>query len=166
MIADPALMTPGDLQRWVANAYAGALSGTTVPSVAAEGPHGRAMALKWIDAPDARVAAAGWATWSALISITDDQNLDLAELRRLLNRVQQTIHEAPDMVRYQMNGFVIAVGSFVAPLTQDAINIAEKIGPVSADLGDNNCQVPFAPAYIRKVQQRGSIGRKRKRAMC
>jgi hypothetical protein len=35
-----------------------------------------------------------------------------------------------------------------------------------ADLGDNNCQIPFAPDYIRKVQQRGAIGKKRKSAKC
>jgi len=28
---------------------------------------------------------------------------------------------------------------------------------VTVDLGGNNCQVPFAPDYIRKVQKRGSI---------
>ena len=37
---------------------------------------------------------------------------------------------------------------------------------ITADLGDNDCQVPFAPDYIRKVQQRGSIGKKRKAAKC
>lgn len=41
-----------------------------------------------------------------------------------------------------------------------------KIGPVAADLGDNACQMPFAPDYIRKVQKRGTIGKKRKTAKC
>lgn len=35
-----------------------------------------------------------------------------------------------------------------------------------ADLGNNACQVPFAPDYIAKVAQRGSIGKKRKTAKC
>jgi len=34
------------------------------------------------------------------------------------------------------------------------------------DLGDNDCQIPFAPDYIRKVQQRGSIGKKRRILKC
>jgi len=37
---------------------------------------------------------------------------------------------------------------------------------VTADLGDNNCRVPFAPDYLRKVQKRGAIGKKRKTAKC
>jgi 3-methyladenine DNA glycosylase AlkD len=166
LIADDARMTRKDLQRWVDQAYAGCLPGTTVPSVAAGSPHGREMALRWIGSPKSRVAAAGWATLSSLVSIQPDAELDLTELEQLLKSVQKTIHQAPDAVRYQMNAFVIAVGCFVAPLLELALQTGERIGPVTADLGNNNCQVPFAPDYIRKVQQRGAIGKKRKSAKC
>ena len=65
-----------------------------------------------------------------------------------------------------MNAFVIAVGSYVQPLTASALQVGEKIGQVMADLGSNQCQVPFARDYIRKVQQRGAIGKKRKKVKC
>ena len=51
-------------------------------------------------------------------------------------------------------------------LYDTGIQTAEKIGPVMADLGNNSCHVPFAPDYIRKVQKRGAIGKKRKSAKC
>jgi hypothetical protein len=69
-------------------------------------------------------------------------------------------------VRYQMNHFVIAVGCYVSALTDFALELGEKIGPVTADLGNNDCQVVYAPDYIRKVQARGTIGKKRKSAKC
>jgi hypothetical protein len=47
-----------------------------------------------------------------------------------------------------------------------AIQVAEEIGPVTADMGNNDCQVPLAAGYIRKVQDRGTIGKKRKSAKC
>ncbi len=166
LIADDARMTREDLQHWAEQAYAGALPGSTVAWVAAGSPYGREMALKWIESPKPLVAVAGWATLSSLVSIKDDAELDLPELKRLIQRVQRTIHQAPDVVRYQMNAFVIATGCYVASLTEFALEIGEKIGPVTADLGDNHCQVPFAPDYIRKVQQRGAIGKKRKSAKC
>ena len=166
LIADDARMTKKDLQRWVAGAYCAGLSGTTVPSVAAGGAHGWTLALEWIDSKKPLTAVAGWATLSSLVSIKDDAELDLTALKRLLQRVQKTIHQAPDPVRYQMNSFVIAVGSYVLPLSGIAIQTAEQIGPVMADLGNNACQVPFAPDYIRKVEQRGSLGKKRKTAKC
>lgn len=166
LIADDARMTKKDLQRWVDKAYAGSLPGATVPWVAAGSPHGREMALKWIESAKNLEATAGWTTLSGLVALKDDAELDLPELKRLLQRVRKTIHKAPDAVRYSMNGFIIAVGSYVKPLTTFAIQIGEKIGPVTADLGDNHCQVPFAPDYIRKVQKRGSIGKKRTTVKC
>jgi 3-methyladenine DNA glycosylase AlkD len=166
LIADDARMTPNDLQRWVEKARGGALAGATVAWVAAGSPHAREMALKWINSPATHVAHAGWSTLSSLVSIKDDAGLDLPELKSLMQRVQRTIHQAPDAVRRPMNSFLIAVGSNVKPLTEFAVQTAEKIGPVTADLGDNDCKVPFAPDYIRKAQARGAIGKKRKSAKC
>jgi hypothetical protein len=112
------------------------------------------------------VAAAGWTALGGVVALKDDNDLDLAELKRLLARVQKTIHKAPDVVRYAMNGFVIGVGCYVKPLSEHAIEVGEKIGTVTADLGNNDCQIPFAPDYIRKVKQRGTIGKKRKTVKC
>jgi len=166
LIADDARMTRKDLQRWVEKAYGGSLPGSTVPWVASGSPHGHVIALEWIESPKSLVASAGWATLGCLVSITPDTELDIPELKRLLQRVKKEIHEAPDVVRYQMNDFVIAVGCYVSALTDFAVEIGEKIGPVTADLGNNDCQVPSAPDYIRNVQARGTIGKKRKSAKC
>jgi len=166
LIADDARMTKKDLQRWITSATQSALASFTVPWVTAGSPHGWELALEWIDSKKALTAEAGWATLRSLISIKDDSDLDLAELKRLLERVRKSIHQAPNDVRSQMNMFVIAVGSYVQPLTDTAIKIAEKIGPVSVDMGNTSCQVPFAPDSIRKVQKRGAIGKKRKTAKC
>ena len=166
LIADDARMTKKDLQRWVEKAYAGSLSGATVSWVAAGSPHGRELALEWIESTKPLVASAGWTTLSGLVTLKDDAELDLPELKRLLQRVQKSIHKAPDVVRYGMNSFVIAVGSCVKGLAEFAIQTGEAIGPVMADLGNNSCQVPFSPDYIRKVEKRGALGKKRKTVKC
>jgi len=166
LIADDARMTKQDLQRWVAKADCAPLCGFTVAWVTAGSAHGWELAQEWIDSKKPLIAVAGWATLGSLVSIKDDAELDLAALKRLLQRVQKTIHESPDRVRYQMNSFVIAVGSYVSSLTDTTIQIAEKIGPVTVDMGDTSCQMPFAPDYIRKVQKRGTIRKKRKTAKC
>ncbi len=166
LIADDAQMTKQDLQRWVAGAYCSPLCGSTVAWVAAGSPYGWEMAQKWIEAKSPLMAAAGWATLSSLVSIKKDTDLDLAALKRLLERVQKSIHQADSVVRRQMNHFVIALGSYVQPLTETAIETGEKIGVVTVDVGKTACEVPFAPDYIRKVQKRGTIGKKRKTAKC
>jgi len=165
LIADDARMTKRDLQRWVEKSE-GPLADFTVPWVAAGSPVGQELALEWIDSPKDFVAGAGWATLSGLVAIKDDTELDLPRLKALLKRVQQTIHESPDAVRYQMNGFVIAVGCYVKPLTKTAIDVAAKIGKVSVDMGNTACKVPFAPDYIRKIEERGTLGKKRKTVKC
>ena len=166
LIADDAKMTSKDLQRWVEKANNATVCGYTVPWVAAESNHGRELALKWIESKKEGIATAGWATLSSLVAIKDDAELDLAELKQLFQRVQKTIHDQPNRVRHVMNGFVIAVGSYVKALTTLALQTAAKIGSVSVEMGGTACKVPDAAAYIKKVQQRGAIGKKRKTAKC
>ena len=166
LIADDARMTKKDLSRWVEKAYGGSLPSATVPWVAAGNPHGHELALEWIESSKPIVASVGWATLSGLVATKDDAELDMAELKRLLQHVEKTIHKSPDAVRYSMNNFVISVGSYVKSLNDLAMQIGEKIGKVRADLGNNSCQIPFAPDYIRKVEKRGSIGKKRKTVKC
>ena len=166
LIADDARMTRKDLQRWAEKAYFPLLSESTVPWVAAGSPAGHDAALAWIDSKKENVASSGWSTLGCLVAITEDANLDLAELKQLLARVQKTIHDQPNRVRYTMNNFVIAVGSYVAGLTELALQTAAKVGPVSVNMGDTACKVPDAAAYIHKVQERGAIGKKRKTVKC
>jgi hypothetical protein len=166
LIADDMQMTKADLQRWIAKASHPPLTGSTIPWVAAGSPRGWELGLEWIESKKPIEPEVGWATLSCMMSIKDDAELDLAELKRLLQRVQKTIHQAPNAVRYQMNGFVIAAGCYVNALTDLAKEVAEKIGQVTVDIGNTACQVPFAPDYIRKVEKRGTIGKKRKTAKC
>jgi hypothetical protein len=166
LIADDAKMTKKNLEHWVEKANCGPLAAAPVPWVAVGSPHGRELALKWIDSPMELVACAGWETLGGLVAVKPDTELDLRELKSLLHRVQQTIHKAPDKARSGMNHFVIAVGSYVAPLTDLAIQTGEKIGQVSVNVGNTACSVPYAPDYIRKAQKRGTIGKKRKTVKC
>lgn len=165
LIADDEKMTKKDLQHWADKATCGALSEYTVAWVAAGSLHGRELALKWIDSKKESLASSGWSTLSSLVATRDDAELNLDELTQLLERVKKTIHKQSDRVQYVMNGFVIAVGSFVQPLSELAMKTAKEIGPLSVEMV-GACKVPFAPEYIEKVRLRGTIGKKRKSAKC
>ena len=165
LIADDAKMTKKDLQKWIENATWGMVAEYTVPWVASSSPHGREMALKWMESKDEAIASAGWQTYSSLTAITEDADLDLAEIKSLLARVAKTIHQQPNRVKYVMNGFVIAVGCYVKPLHKLAVNTAKDIGKVEVELvGD--CKIPFAPDHIKKFEARSAIGKKRKSPKC
>src|SRR6185503_15146227 len=71
-ITDDAKMTKKDLQKWIEAANSDWVAGYMVPWVASAGPHGREMALKWIESKDQTIATAGWQTYSSIVGIRDD----------------------------------------------------------------------------------------------
>lgn len=166
LIADAPKMTKGDLRKWAKAAYCSMVADYAVAGTAAESRFGPELAAEWIDSKQEMIASAGWSTWSFLALLRPDDELDLAQLEKLLTRVKADIHTAPNGVRYAMNGFVIAVGSAVTPLTAKAKAVAKAVGAVEVDMGDTSCQVPDAAATIAKVEAKGGLGRKRKTAMC
>jgi len=166
LIADDKKMSKRDLQKWVTTSSCSAIGECTVAWVAAESMHGYALALEWIESKKESVASSGWATLSGIVSITGDADLDLAALKKLVQRVEKNIHQQPNRVRSTMNGFIIAVGSYVQSLTDLALEAGAKIGPVTIDVGNTACKVPYSPDYILKVRKRGTIGKKRKTTKC
>src|SRR5205809_3113001 len=144
LIADDLRVTKKDLRHCLDKANCAMLSEYTVAWVAAESQHGHDLALEWIESGKESVAAAGWATLRSLVAIKDDTQLDLPELKQLLQRVQKTIHGQPNQVRSVMNGFVIAVGSYGRVLKDLALQAATKIGPVTVDMRGTACKVPYA----------------------
>ena len=166
LIADEKKISKSDLQHWVEKAYWYMISEYTVAWVASESPYGWELALEWIESDREQTATAGWATLSSLCTIKPDSTLDLDHLRRLLDRVAETIHHSPNRVRYTMNSFVMSCGICVVPLSDYAIGIAEKIGAVYVDVGDTSCLVPLAMSYIQKAKENGKLGNKKKMARC
>jgi len=166
LIADDEKMTVADLQTWVRQALSQNISEYTVPWVAAGSPHGYELALQWIDSPDEHIAAAGWATLGNIVAFRPDSMLDLAALKGLLARVVKTIAAVDDRVRMTMNGFIIAMGSYVTALSADAIAAAKKIGTVIVDMHGRACKVPDALAYIEKAKSKGTLGKKKKMVKC
>lgn len=166
LVADGAAMSKKELETWVKAARWQMISEYTVPWVAAESAHARELATKWIDSKSESIAAAGWNTWSGIVSTRDDAELDLAEIEALLLRVQKEIGAAKNRVRYCMNGFVMAVGSAVKPLLGKAKAVAKAIGKVEVDMGGTACKVPLATEMIAKIESMGRVGKKRKTMKC
>ncbi len=166
LVADGSQMSKKQLQSWVKAADWIWLSEYTVAWVAAESPHARDLALKWMDSKKESIATSGWNTYAGIVANRPDEDLDLAEIKELLDCLVKEIDRAPNRVRYTMNGFVIAVGSYVRPLLKHAKAAAKKIGTVSVDMGDTACKVPNAKEYIQKVETAGRVGKKRKTTKC
>jgi hypothetical protein len=164
-VCDPSKFTKAQLQKWVKNASWHMVSEYAVAWATAESPFAAELAREWIDSPKESIASTGWSAYSSLVTIKDDDQLDLDEIVELLDRVQNQIDKAPNRVRYLMNGFVIAVGSAVIPVAAKAKAVAKVIGEVHCEMV-GACKVPLATEYIAKVEKAGKAGKKRKSAMC
>jgi len=76
LIADDAKMSRKDLQKWVEGANSVWVAEFTVPWVASASPHGREMALKWIESKDEAIASTGWQTYSSMVAIKEEAEED------------------------------------------------------------------------------------------
>jgi 3-methyladenine DNA glycosylase AlkD len=166
LVADDEKMTKKELQSWIRNSPSESLCEFTVPWVTTGSRYGDELAREWITSTDPNTVAAGWATFSGLVSVKPDEELDIPYLRSLLKKIPTVIHKVPDRVRYTMNGFIISAGSHVSSLTEEAIAAARKAGKVSVDMSGTACKVPDAETYINKIKERGTIGKKKKTVKC
>ena len=166
LIADDAKMSKTDLQTWVKQAVSQNISEYTVPWVAAGSHYGYELAMEWINAPEEYIAAAGWCTLSCHVALKPDNDLDLSALKELIHRISRDIHTAQNRVKQTMNNFIISVGAYVIPLTDEAIATANQIGAVTVDMNGTACKTPDAVEYIMKIKARGSLGKKKKTVKC
>ncbi len=166
LISDPQAFSELELDQWAHQSQWYMVTEYAVAGVAAEGPHGFEMGLKWIDSDKEHVACAGWSTLAGVVAHLEDDQLDLAAIDGLLDRAQSSLQESPNRVRYTMNGFVISVGCYIEALSKKAMAVAKHIGKVRVDMGETACKVPDAPAYIKKVIDMGRLGKKRKNIRC
>lgn len=164
LMADAQAMTKQDLLRFAKTANWYMVREYPVAGLAADGPHGWSLGLKWIDSKDADLQACGWATLAACLSTRADEEIDQERAKALLARVEEEIHDAANRVRYTMNGYVIAAGCWVRALRPRALQAAKAIGKVDVDFGGTHCSVPDAAAYIAKLAARPP--KKRKSARC
>ena len=167
MVAEGSKLTRDQLNQWAESADGlQMIAEYTVPWVAVENPNGRALALKWMKSKKEHIAAAGWATYSGLVALLPDEDLDLDEIQTLLDTAVKQAHTSPNRVRYTMNGFVISVGSYVKPLLKQAKAAARQIGTVKVDMGETACKVPLATESVEKIEAMGRVGQKRKTIRC
>ena len=166
LIADDDKMTAEELDEWVRRATSANISEYTVPWVAGGSRYGMQLGMKWIEAPEEHIATAGWATLSGLACVTPDEQLELTTLKKLLARIENELHSAPNRVRYQMNNYIICVGAYVTSLTDDALATAAKVGKINVEMNGTACKVPDAAEYIAKIAAKGNLGKKKKMLKC
>lgn len=147
-VADPRRVARARLDRWARDLpFHGCAM--YLASLAADGPHAEALAQAWLASREAGVRCTGWAL-AAQRALRDADAPD-AWFAPLLDRIERSIHEAPNRERYAMNDAVIAIGGRSAALRRAALASARRIGAVEVDHGDTECKTPDAASKIEKA---------------
>ncbi len=146
-VADPAAMTPADLDRWAHDAKAGGCAGY-VALLAVDGPHARQKAAEWLASAVEAERTSGWSLLGHLA--LRDESLPDAWFATWLHTIEETIHAAPNAHREAMNRAVIAIGSRNPALRDLTTAAAGRIGVVDVDHGNTACETPDAASYIAK----------------
>ena len=154
-IADPASISSRELDHWAATPTA-RMCGGYVAHLAAESPHGRAKADKWLAASDDSTRSTAWSLVAAMAMI-DESMADSWFVERLA-QIEKSIHSAPNAHRYLMNQALISIGGRNTSLRKSAAAAAKRIGTVEVDQGDTDCKTPDALEYIEKCWARAKSG--------
>lgn len=117
--------------------------------LAAEGPHSDAKAAQWIGADAPAERSAGW-TLLGQLAYREAPTPD-ARFEGWLERIERTIHTAPNGERDGMIRAIIHVGCRNEALRRRAIETARRIGPVEVDHGDTSCETPDVVGQIEKA---------------
>ncbi len=103
---------------------------------------------RWVDDERDFVQRTGWALLYGFASDPAESYSD-EEWRAWLDRIERTIHDAPNWSRESMNNLPIAIGLRDPGLFDAAVGVAERYGKVSVFHGDKtNCKVNDAVALL------------------
>ncbi|MFO0833213.1 MAG: DNA alkylation repair protein [Phycisphaerales bacterium] len=147
-VCDPGQFPSKVLDAWAATPIAWVWGGY-VGQIAAEGPHGRAKAEKWLAAKNDATRSAGWCTVGAMAMI-DEATEDSWFSGRLVE-LEKGVRTANNRHRYVMNNALIAIGCRNASLRRAATAAARRIGVIEVDHGDTDCKTPDAVERLEKA---------------
>lgn len=166
LIADPKAFTESDFEKWATLAEWYMITEYAVAWNLAESPLCITICDKWINGTDVKLQECAWAALSAHLVVAQNDSLDQTYLLALTNKIENEIHQADNRVRYCMNGFIIALGSAFAELTDTCKAIGDRIGTVEVFMGETSCKVPVIRPYLDNIESKGRIGKKKKTAKC
>jgi 3-methyladenine DNA glycosylase AlkD len=117
---------------------------------------------EYLDSENDRKKQVGYSAYSMILGSYEDDEIDYNHVKSTIEYVRNNIHESENRVRYSMNNFLIAAGAANKDITSLSKEAAKEIGKVKVFMGKTSCKVPDAFSYITKIEDRGTIGKKRK----
>lgn len=166
IIAEPDSMTEADFDRWMDAAYFYMLSDFVVAVTLAEADIAQDVADKWIASGEDLRMSAGWSCYCWLLGSRPDSEFAESKLTKMLEQVENTIHDAPERTKYSMNNFIYTVATSYLRLHDRALAAAKAVGPIEVKNDKGKSKLLNAVENIQKMVEKGKVGFKRKHVRC
>ncbi|MFC4598727.1 DNA alkylation repair protein [Cohnella hongkongensis] len=166
VIADPGAMTEADFERWMDTAYFYMLSDYVVAVTLSETDIAQKVADKWIASEEELRRSAGWSCYCWLLGNRPDAEFSENTIAELLKLAETTIHAAPERAKYAMNQFIYTAAISYLPLHGEAVETAQRVGPVEVKREAAKSKLLNASDSIQKALDRNQLGFKRKYVRC
>ncbi|MDE1549615.1 DNA alkylation repair protein [Jeotgalibaca caeni] len=165
VIAEPDAMTESDYDRWMDDAYFFMLSDYVVAVTLSEAAIAQQVADKWLESGDDLRMSGGWSCYCWLLGSRKDHEFEPDKMKGLLERVERTIHLAPERTKASMNNFLYTVAISYLPLHEEAVKTAKAVGRIEVG-EDKKKKTLHAFENIQKELERGRLGFKRNYVRC
>lgn len=159
MVADPQAMKSSEIDAWLKPVKYDLLLGM-IAELTAKTSFAPAKWTKWSKSKSEASLVAAYNLIASWLKESEDEVPDEV-IEDALQRIENGIHNAPNLARHAMNNALIAVGVFREDYRGQAIEVAGAIGTVEVDHGETSCKTPDAAAYINKA-----VAHSRKRKRC
>ena len=166
LCADETRMTKADMRKWARAADWHMLSEYGVAQLISETQQGWDLGMEFIDAKKENIACCGWSTLGSWLSFRPAEEIDVAAVEFLLNRIETSVWDQPNRLRFSMCNFVVASGAFVPEVTQACLGLGKRLKHLDVQPVKKGCSIPEIVKDISKIQRMGRIGKKRKAGRC
>ncbi|GAA4469463.1 DNA alkylation repair protein [Novipirellula rosea] len=153
LIADPTQVSSRQIDDWLKRMTYSLLVGM-VADLASRTYYAAAKWKKWSKSRQERSLSAAYTLLASWL-VHDTANVPDEIAEAALDRIESTIHDAPNQARHAMNQALISIGIYLPSYRDRAFGVAKAIGKVSVDHGDTSCKTPDAAAYIERALKHG-----------
>jgi 3-methyladenine DNA glycosylase AlkD len=154
MICDPKLLSRDDLNRWADTSRCVMVADRCVAPLAAPRPDAWEIAEAWTKSPEEMTACAGFTIYGMLFSYLPDQDLDLEQVKRIIDEIESRVKIEKPYLQNAMNNCLIMAGMYIVPLSGYCKDVADRIGYVKPTIKVNNCNIQSASDYILRYAPR------------
>ena len=137
LLMDPKLCSKTEIEEMASEVHMWMLSHTWVQNLFSKLPFAKEMAEDWRTETNDVKRRCGY---SYLYYLARNKKIDDSYFVPILDHIETAIQQEENFVKDAMNNALFAIGQRSKNLNEQCISIAQNIGTVEVDYGDNSCQ--------------------------